>query len=130
VYKLSDRTKAEHVPHARLEQFTKQDLKMRIIESHKSRRPTLLLPADGCDAVRATAASTIASDQIIPDNDKSATVNSALALAGLHCVDPRAESADECDPATETCAVLTSGWACYKTSKSLPSMRILKNLTT
>jgi hypothetical protein len=62
VYTLLDLTKAEHVPHARLEQFTEQDF-----EYAKSGRPTLFLSADGCDAVRATAASTIGSDQATSD---------------------------------------------------------------
>jgi hypothetical protein len=56
--------------------------------ANQYRKPTLFLPADSCDAARATAASTIASDQVIPDNEKSTAVNSALAVAGLHCVDP------------------------------------------
>jgi hypothetical protein len=45
----------------------------------------------------------------------------------------QAKSQHQFDATTETCALLTNGWACYKNSKKLPPMRLgtlktLKNL--
>jgi hypothetical protein len=126
VYTLSDLTKPEHVTFARLDSFTKKELLMPILKSNSSRRPALFLAAESREAARATAASgATESDEAIPITDEKArSFHSALAHACVEHGVPQVESQDDFDSTTEPCALLTNGWACYKSSTSLPPMRL------
>jgi hypothetical protein len=118
VYTLSDLTKAEHVTHELLENFTKRNLDMPILKSHTSSRPLLFLPMDVRKTVRAIASSGTGSDQARPENKKAHVLNSVLVLAGLECGVPRAESQHQFGSTTEKCAILTKGGLATRIAKS------------
>jgi hypothetical protein len=125
VYTLSGLTEPEHVTHARLEKFEKINLKMPILKLNQSSRPALFLSVDGENAVRDTAAGgATGSDEAIPADQKARGFDQALAVSGVEYGEPQVESQDDFYTTTETCALLDNGWACYKSSKSLPPMRL------
>jgi hypothetical protein len=119
VYTMSGVTRAEHIKYDCLEETTKRNLSIPILQSHASDRPPLCIPIGGGSATGGGRAT-----EGILENGKARALNIALEQAGVEHGAPQPESPNQFISTTEECAVLTSGWAKYKSTKKLPPMKL------
>jgi hypothetical protein len=100
-------------------------LDMPILKAHTSYRLSLFLPTDERKAVRATAASAIASAEASTEKKKALVFNTALVLIVLQDGVAKSESQCQIDSTTGTCTLLTNGWAWYRASIYRGACKIL-----